>query len=151
MSTKHLLLMLLAIFIAVGASASVSGTAALQTRGNTTAQRDSTIQSRLERERNKAKSNTARRIGKKRVGKGSSETKETADIDVSGKTGETYQTTVYKSDTQPVQKTVEEVNKEKEAEKAKEEASSSNNQQSTGHRPPTSTSSNSKQGGRRRR
>ena len=138
MNTKHFLLMLLAIFIAVGASATVSSTA--EDSPADVARLESILQSRLERERNKAKTNKARKTGKRKAGKSSSET------------GETYQTTVSKSTTQPVQKTVEEVTKEKEAEKAKEEASSSsNNQQTTGHRPPTSTTSNSKQGGRRKR
>lgn len=168
MKTKHFLLMLVALFIAVGASASISGTAALQTRRRLTseqrdkiraaarekaiqdslaevARQDSIKQARRERIL-KARTGIARRAAARNAANGSSETEETVDIDVSGKVGETTQTTVSKSTTQPTQKTGNEVNKEKEEAYGRATrpsgTSTSNNQQATGQRPPTGTTTN---------
>ena len=181
MKTKHFLLMLVALFIAIGASASISGTAALQTRRRLTSEqrakirenaREKAIQDSLaevarqdsimrarqaRRERiDRARVRNASRGAIGNAAKGSSETEETADIDVSAKSGETTKTTVSKSTTQPTQTTVNELNKEKEASNAKEGAygkasrpstgtSTSNNQQATGQRPPTGTSTGTDQ------
>ena len=127
-----------------------------------------------EREKQSARRSSAlrNRVRNRARGNGSGDSAETADVDVSAKTGETQQSTVSKSSTQVSgQTTVDEKNKEKGATDNKEGAngrasrpstgsSSSGNQQATGSRPsstagnnnsgsrPSSTSGNSNSGSR---
>ena len=114
-----------------------------------------------EREKQSARRSSAlrNRVRNRARGNGSGDSAETADVDVSAKTGETQQYSVSKSSTQVSgQTTVDEKNTEKGATDNKEGAngrasrpstgsSSSGNQQATGSRP-SSTSGNNNSGSR---